>query len=462
MSWSAQVGPARRSEPVEGGMNIGEGLRNWRQAAAYAKGDRANVGAGGVDVLLLGDSILAGSGATFQPVDKLGNRLRQLLQRRFNPEDVAGGYGFLPVVTHPPTPALLWSTFQSGNMYVNGVDADWELHGLAAAFVGEAGDSKGVCLRHASVASSLAGPSQTAAWFYGKDLRMNHSKQASTAAMNADVKQAQVVYMAAPGRGRFQWIHGNFSAANPPYAGTPPTPPANSFSESVDCDAAEAVGLRSGLSDVASSSAATHYIQVDQLDPGDRVDVEGLLLYADDAARGVRVHDLTCGGAVSSSYNDPLTLAGLARFGTPAGSPAGRNATNAKLAVICLGTNDCDTGATPTVDLAAYRSNLSALVASIQGWASEPSVLLLYPPARDNANAAARWGDYIEAGRSLCNERNIGLLDLWSAAGRPAHGGNAPGGYMFDRGFYHDGVHYTKLAQDWMAQAIFGALSLGI
>jgi hypothetical protein len=466
MSFSkmSTVNIQRRLPPVEGGYNLYDGLRNWRQAAAYAKGDRAGTRAGGIDVLVLGDSIFAGSGATFISVDNVINRLRQDLQRRLNATDVAGGYGFIPIVANPPTPSFFWATFPgSGNMWLNGADADWEFHGLASAFTGEAGDSKGICRRHVEVASALSG--QTAMWCSQRDFRINHSKQASTTAMNATAKQVQVVYLTKTGWGTFQWIHGGNSATEPRYTSTPPappTPPANTFSETVDCDGAESVGNRSSLSDVATSTAATHNVQIDQAEANNRIGIEGIISYVDDYDQGVRVHNLSCGGANSSNWNDAVTLAGLRKFGTPAGSPSGRNSTNAKLVIIEVGTNDNDTGASPTIDVATYKTNLTTLINEIQGWASEPDILLVYPPARNNTNAQNRWRDYILAGQALADAKNVAVLDLWAQTGYAAHGGNGAGGYMFDRGFYNDGVHYTKFAQDWFAQSMFGALMVGV
>ena len=79
MSWASLTGPIRKQEPVEGGFNILDGLRDWRQALAYSKGTRGLAGAGGTDVVVLGTSILSGAGASFIYVDSAVNRLRQLL-----------------------------------------------------------------------------------------------------------------------------------------------------------------------------------------------------------------------------------------------------------------------------------------------------------------------------------------------------------------------------------------------
>lgn len=459
MSWAQLLSPGIRQEPIEGGYNILEGLREWRLGTVYAKGRRDLAGSGGVDVVVLGDSIFAGAGSNFIYVDGVMNRLRQSLQRRFNPNDIAGGYGFVPFVTVPPTPSFVGNTFMTGNMLVNGADTDWAFYGLAAAFTGETGDSKGITLRHARTASALSG--QTAAWMNLNSMRINHGFQVSTSAQNATAKQAQIVYQTNAGWGRFQWIHGPFTGGNP-YAGTPPSPPANSFSETIDAAAAEAVGLRSALSDVATTTAATHYVQIDQLDADQDIAIEGILHYVDDFDTGVRVHNLSCGGALSGSWNDAVTLAGLARFGSRAGTIPGQNAQNAKLVVIQLGTNDNGDLASPNVDIPTYTANLATLIQSVQAWPSKPSILLAYPPVRNDAEALSRWGDYIAAGRALAETYNVALLDLWAAAGSPTHGGNGAGGFWFDRGMYADGVHYNEKAQDWFAEMLYGALTVGI
>lgn len=462
MSWAHILSPGVRSEPIDGGFNIHEGLREWRLGTVYAMGRRDLTGFGGVDIVVIGDSVFAGAGANHIYVDSVGNRLRQLLQRRLNPNDVPGGYGFIPWVTVPPTPAFVGASFMTGNMYVDGVDADWGFYGLPSGFTGEAGDSKGIGRRHARIASTLAGPSQTAAWMNFNAQRINHDFQQSTSAQSATAKQAQVVYSTNPDDGRFQWIHGGFVASSPVYAGTPPTPPANTFSETIDADAAEAVGLRSSLSDVAAASAATHYVQIDQLDAEMGVSIEGLIHYVDDFDMGVRLHNLSIGGAKSGDWNDPVTLAGLARFGSRAGAIPGQNSQNAKLAIIELGINDCGELAEPDVDLPTYVANLNTLIDSIRAWNSKPSILLVYPPVRNDAEASARWGGYIEAGKAIAIARNCALLDLWAAAGDPPHGGNSSGGFWFDRGMYSDGVHFNEKGQDWFAQQIFSALMTSV
>lgn len=448
-------------EPIDGGYNILEGLREWRLGLTYAQGRRDLTGYGGVDVVVLGDSIFAGAGASHVYTDGAINRLRRTLQRRFNPADIPGGYGFVPWVTVPPTPAFVGASFMTGNMYLNGADADWSFYGLARVFTGEAGTSKGISLRHARVASSLAGPSQTAAWMNFDGQRLLTDLQASTAAQQQRAKQAQVVYSTNPGDGTFQWIHGGFVAASPVYAGTPPTPPVNTFSETIDCDAAEAVGLRTDYSDVATETAATHYVQVDQLDADLGISIEGLIHYVDDFDMGVRVHNLSLGGAQSGDWNDPVTLAGLARFGSRGGTIPGQNAQNAKLVIIELGTNDCGTSAAPDVDVPTYTANLNTLIESIQAWDSEPSILLVYPPVRNDADTLGRWRSYINVGKSLASQYNCALLDLWAAVGDVPHGGNSTGFWAL-RGMYKDGVHYNEKGHMWMADLLTGALTVGV
>lgn len=463
MSWSSQIGPLRKQEPVEGGFNILDGLRNWRQALAYSKGNRGLTGAGGVDVVVLGTSILGGAGGSFIYVDNAINRLRQLLQERFNPSDVPGGYGFLPIMSHPPSIVHAWQSFGNGGMRTNGANATWSGYGFSV-YTGEAGQSKGISCRHMRSASSLAGPSQSCAWLYAVGMQTNHNKQASAAAQILPWKQAQIVYSTNPGDGVFRWGWGDWNGGVIPYTdganGYPDYPThidANAYQEDVDCDGAEAVGLRSGLADVTVKTAATHWIQVDQKEANNAINIEGAILYCDDVDQGVRVHNLACGSAHSSDYNNAVTLAGLVRFGT--GEDKSRNA---KLVVIELGVNDCGSGASPVVDLATYRANLSTLITSVKSWASKPSILLWYPPCQDNANALARYGDYISAGKGLCEEHGCALLDFWAKTGHSPHGGNGAGGYMFDRGFYSDGVHYSDKGQDWFAHETFGAVCLGL
>lgn len=460
MSLIVQYSRNRNSDVIEGGYNLLEGLREWDFASSRMLGDRAAAQAGGTDVVLLGDSIVAGAGATFVYIDKFGNRLRQWLQARFNPLDIGGGFGFLPAMGLGPSLVNAWASFGGGN-YKNGANTVWDYYGRPASYTGEAGDSLGICRRHLSVASTLSGPSQTALWVYGDGMRVNHNYQVNTTAMNLRMTGAQIVYMTNPGDGRFQWQHNAFSGTTPPYVGTPPAIAGGGFGETIDCDAAAAVGVRSNPSDVLINASCTHYIQVDQLDANDRINIEGVILYFRDYKTGVRFHDLSCGGLDSSDYLNATTLAGLARFGERSGATAGQNSTNAKLVIIALGTNDCGNGASPLIDVDTYKANLQTLITSVLAWTSKPSILLLYPPVQNHVNALARWADYIAAGRALARENGIALLDLWAATGNTPHGAGSAGGYWFDRGGYFDGIHYTKLAQDWMARKTFAALTMG-
>jgi len=461
MSWATILSPGIRQEPVDGGYNIHEGLREWRLGVRpYGLGDKALAGAGGVDVVFLTDSIFQ-TGGTFTSVDNTVNRVRQLLQRRFNPPDIEGGFGFMPIIGHPPTIQYIGTGFGNANMRVNGSNALWPAYG-PATLVGAAGLSKGIALRHVRANSDLSG--QTCWWLYANALPVDHLFQDSAA---STMRQAQIVFGSNSGDGTFRFGWGDFTATSggtQPYTNGSGAAPvyatnvdANAFSVDVDADAAEAVGLRTSLANAATSSAATHWIQVDQLEANNPVNIEGLLLYRDDNDCGVRTHNLGIGGAKSGDWNDAVTLAGLARFGSRAGTIPGENAQNAKLVVIELGINDEQSA----VSLATYRANLAALIQSVQAWPSKPSVLMVYPMPRDHASALANWRSFIEVGKSLASEYNCAVLDIWTTTRDSPHG-NGSAGFMKDRGFYSDGVHMTKHGHDWCAGLILGALTVGL
>lgn len=442
MSFANIVGPIRRGEPVLGGFNILEGLRRFRQGLAYSRGTKALVGAGGVDVLLIGDSILGGVGGTFYDTDKLGNRLRQLLQARFNPSDIGGGYGFHPIVGHPNGGTMVWSAF-GGGQNVNGSAAAWTKYGYQ--ITGSAGSSSGICLRHQEVASSLAGSTVTASWEFLENMALNHNSQSASSALNLTAKQAQLVYGKKPGFGSLRFDFAGF--ATMPYAS------AQTGALTVSCDGAEGYGFRTG----AIAPGTPKYLQATQVDANLGVLVEGALLYRDDFDKGIRLHDLCMGGAVCSDYLGAETLSGLARFGVAAG---GAYATGAKLVILGFGTNECGTGASPGVEPSNFAANMSTLIQTILAWPSEPAILLFFPPCRNSANAQSRWRDYIEAGRRLCDQHNVAMLDFWTKVKDAPHG-DGSSGYMMARGFYSDGVHYSNRGQDWFAQELFDALCLG-
>lgn len=448
-----------RTEPIQDGYNIIEGLRKWHLSAGYMKGGRQLDGFGGVDIMWIGTSVTTVS-TGFALTDIAPNRFRQDVQLYFNPPDVPGGHGFLPIAIHPPAVTLHWSGFGNAGNRQNGANTAWPLYG-PDFYTGEAGTSKGICGRHARSSTDLTGTNQSCVWFYAAGSNVNHSKQQTEAAQITVQKQAQLVYQTNPGDGTVRWGWGGFNGGTIPYAsGTNPYPNgadyggANAYQEDIDCNAEEAVGKRSALANVADKADATHWIQINQKVAAGAVNIDGLLLYVDDFDMGVRVHNIGMGGGKAEHWSDPVTQTGLKLFGSMAGAIPGQNSTNARLWIIELGVNDNMTGAAAATPLATFVSQITSLVTAIQACTNGGgSVLFVIPPAWDNANYLSRQSSFTSALKGICDTYNCALLDLSRGDSRFN---------VIPAAFDSDGIHLSPRGHDWLARQVFGAVTLGL
>jgi lysophospholipase L1-like esterase len=117
------------------------------------------------------------------------------------------------------------------------------------------------------------------------------------------------------------------------------------------------------------------------------------------------------------------------------------------LVVICIGTNDCNTGRTPE----DYRADLDAVVASLAAAGSR--VMLVRPSPFGDAAREARFQAYLAAIDAGAKARDLpvadahGLFLTWMKDGREPLGA--------------DGIHHGKDGFECMARAVLEGLGLG-
>lgn len=431
MSWASLV-TARDGRWSDLGYNLRRGLLRWRAGLGQAAKTGAGTGLGGVDVVLLGDSLGFGFSSARPFEDGWFHRLKLMLQGEFNPSGVPGGYGFLRLGSaadrRAPHLSLAGSVSDgsandgSGGAWISMPVASGKANRVSVAFDGGNPDS---ALRRAVTAAHVV----------------------YTKAPNANSDARIDVGTAAPGTG-----NGNVVA-----------------NQLLDTSAASQTNghrvLLSGL-----DRAVTNHIQVASgpTSGGLGLYVEGLIAYDGDYDAGVRCHNLAYPSAISSWVAGTANKLNTNVVRWCAGPGAG--ASNAKLYIVALGANDMGTGASATVGVATYRQQIAALCDSITSQPSKPSVLLLAFPVRADGTGA-HFGrsvdhprEYLRALTDIAATRpDVCVLDLnrwfggslfWSSAGDNSylsllspHGWNAG-----------DLVHLSEGAQGALAGLMFDLL----
>lgn len=81
---------------IKGLYNARAGLNRFARGLGRAAISSSGTGQSGIDVVLVGDSLLFGMSASTTRHDTIPARLRNLLQNKFNPSGVLGGPGYIP------------------------------------------------------------------------------------------------------------------------------------------------------------------------------------------------------------------------------------------------------------------------------------------------------------------------------------------------------------------------------
>lgn len=420
-------GLSRMLEPVYGGYNLQAGLQRWRRSLGMVQKTSAGVGKGGVDVVVIGDSIAEGGVATSYLHDSWVHLLKVQLQEWLNPSGVEGGYGFRPFV------AGVGSASWPGGQDANGTLA-----------VHESKFSRGGTGSSGASAKSLNTNTATSG-------SPNHRAYVSFDPANSKGGITHVELVSAKGG----------AAGNTVYDITPNQSPLAYVTQG-------SAGITGTIAQNGTPTVyGTHWgkLPPSPLDPADQHTVQlayatgtlaywnGLIGYNGDWDCGVRVHNLAAWGSVISHYNTADNLvANIDNWGTGA---LNTGATNARLFIFDFITNDVGTSASPATALATFKSTYGVLIDRALALTSKPSVLLVIPPCRSNANSLANWPAFVTAIYELADERShVAVLDLFKIADESAYSATVTD-LDWDAA---DGTHYSDTFQKAVAEYVFNCL----
>ena len=426
MSWAGGLEVAMPSGPA-GLQNIDRGLRNWRLARGLASAVTAGTGFGGIDVVLLGDSIGFGFKSVSPFYDGWFHRLKVLVQSALNPAGVTGGYGFVRIGSGADRrPPFMTSA---------GTVSD-----------GSSNDGSGGAWVSLPVSSGKANRVTLA--FDGTSPIPRQKKQAThveivfTKAPNANSDALYDLGTTDPAGG-----NGNVLA-----------------SQLIDTSAvAQSNGHRQLLTGLNKNGPNFLQIASGPTSGGLGLYLEGAIAYCDDYDRGVRFHNLAVPSAVTT-WIAPQSNKLLTNVGRWCTNLSG--ATRAKLYIIALGANDMGTGASPNVTSAAYQANLAALADHILSQPTKPSVMFVIFPIRADGGGALftrtanRPEDYIRAVYSVAATRpDTCVVDLQTGmVGSPYYRTAIDNSYLAattTHGWHHaDLVHLGEGAQDSLARLL--------
>lgn len=452
-----------RSDNVPGLYNAKNGLNRFVRGLGRVAISSAGTGQSGIDVVLIGDSLLFGMAATTTRHDTISARLRNMLQNTFNPSGVLGGPGYVPfrcadtsgnwtipggstIVTTPLGLATATTatgtngttniavassaTFANGNIVYFGTTGVYRTvssvpdgthvtvnsavtttNGESVQKVSREGvaDFKGVWTQSAGVAANRlrtyanGATNQLKVWFD------------NTAALSTRqcLSSLELAYGTDNGTsitgGTITWDLSDTNTFKTAGSGT-----VNGVSKTgtISCSAAQAGSVRSAALGGVLSKSFPYALQVSAPAANQGI-VEGVIGYYGDESCGVRLHNVCRVGAATGDNWDTATKAATVT------KWCGRTtlSTFAHLFVFNFITNDCN----QQVALATFESVYGALLdLAIAGGAC---CLLVIPPVYDTAllSKTIPYSTYINSVFALAAARpnQCAVLNLYEFTGNP-------------------------------------------
>lgn len=422
-----ESGVSRAIEPVYGAYNIQAGLQRWRRSLGMARKNSAGTGSGGVDVLVIGDSIAEGGVASSYLHDSWVHLLKVKLQAWLNPSGVPGGYGFRPFI------AGVGSASWNGGQDANGTLATHE-----SKFTRGGTGSSGASAKSLNSNTATSGspnhrayvsfdPANSKGGITHVELVSAKGTAAGNTVYDITVDQGALAYVTQGSAG----ITGTIAQNGSPTV----------------------YGTHWGkIPGSALTPTSQHTVQLSYA-TGQLTYWNGLIGYNGDWDCGVRVHNLAAWGALISHYNTADNLvANIDNWGTGA---LNTGATNARLVIFDFITNDVGTGASPTTAVATFKSTYGVLIDRALALTSKPSVLLVIPPCRNNSNSLANYPAHVQAIYEMADERShVAVLDLWRIADETAYT-SVVTDLDWDAA---DGTHYSDTFQQAVAEYVFNCL----
>jgi len=451
------------SQSVPGLYNAKAGLNRFVRGLGRVAISSAGTGQSGIDVVMIGDSLLFGMAATTTRHDTISARLRNMLQNTFNPSGVLGGPGYVPfrcadtggnwtipggstIVTTPLGLATATTatgtngttniavassaTFAAGNIIYFGTTGVYRsvssvpdathvtvnsavttTNGESVQKVSREGvaDFKGVWTQSAGVAANRlrtyanGATNQLKVWF-------NNSAPLST---RQCLSSLEIAYGTDNGTdvtgGTFTW---DLSDTNTFKTAGQGTVGGTSLTGTISCSAAQAGSVRSGAIGGVLSKSFPYALQISAPAANQGL-VEGVIGYYGDESCGIRLHNVCrVGAATGDNWNTATKAATITKW-------CGRTtlSTFAHLFIFDFITNDCS----QQVALATFESVYGALLdLAIAGGAC---CLLVIPPLYDTSYLASAipYTSYISSVFNLAAARpnQCAVLNLYEFTGNP-------------------------------------------
>jgi lysophospholipase L1-like esterase len=431
----------RTNGVVKGSYNLQTGLERYRQSIAQVQKSSTGVGAGGIDIICYGDSIIEGFNSADPTFDSAIHYLKVKLQEKYNPSGVIGGYGFFPSsLGGGNNSPYLWTTF--GTVGMEG--GPYSIKGMGRGGQGAAGTGNGLSVRLNGANPAYYRTAADAIQILG----IKH------VAYGTDRWDIGVGSLPAIGAGSITGTHNHFNSGGATYGGL-------RFGTALEPSFTNKITLTPSNDNYLRWATPT--------DTGKYGSIDGVIAYNGDFTCGVRLHNL---GYFGKKLSDQISFVkdqqGSGTNGTfvmwGQGLKTG-GACNAKLYIMDWITNDCGFGSTPSVTLTSFQTQYAEAVDYILSLASKPSVLLVIPPKRtDNGNligarttVGERWEDFRDAIFAIAFSRsNVAVLDLNAYFNDSS---NAATGQLADAGWYDDGVHFSDGGQKAWGELMFKILT---
>lgn len=485
------------------------GLRRFYQRLANVNQTHGGTGGSGVDVILLGDSLLFGLGATTTRHDVIHAKLRAMLQARYNPSGVIGGAGYVPfkcggnslTASNVPTwsaPGRIGRLATTTATGTNGtttltlgsttgmVAGDILYFTTSAAYreiltvptgttvtVGTALTTTGG--ETVQVVAAEAVGTFTTAGVFNTSTRpaINRMGVAMTGATNQvrmffdntlalsarqKLTSLDLVYGTDNGTsltgGTMTWDFNTSDAFVAAAGGTGPTAPTGT----INCSAAQSGNNRQTAIGTTLTANTSYSLQVSGPAANYGL-VEGVIAYYGDEACGIRVHNCSRVGMSSFDNYDTATL--VATFDRWCARSS--RATFGELFIVNILTNDLNLiqGTPATYTLANFKTNIGTLL-DRAGVTNNSCVLYVLPPLSDSAylSYTVTWDMIRTAVFEVAAARTsfVSILDLYELQGSPTTTTafeSAPTAWINTSA----GRHYTDIGCNWVAQQIYRALT---
>lgn len=370
-------------ETLEGfkGLSHPEALTRWRD------GYKASNTTSGVDVLLIGDSILHGSGATDRWIEGFAHQLKLRLQNALNPSGVVGGWGFVPASDGS---AVYGSGTTGSNLFIISNNA-----GSGTAIYSDDVDGCG----DRSFTFHNAG-TDTYNW-----LAYNYDQSATTVAYHREkISEIEVCYKADAAYGTMNIDVSTSTGATPARTAGSPT---LALDQSVVSGGTW--GMRSSAMTVSNIQAAMRIAIRPPATSSTVVSLDGIILYNGDYRAGVRVHTLANPGSRLESWSDNTLAATIAPFCTMA---SGGGARNGKLVIISDVINSAQSVGAGGSVTATIKARWKEILEYIAAQPSLPTIMIMFPPKIVIGASIAsyvtddNWDEMLNGWRQVVDETN--------------------------------------------------------